>query len=227
LEIILIKAIVFDFDGLIIDTETVWYECFNETLSAYGIPFPLDVFGRCIGTGDNELKLYIEQAAGTAYNYETIRAEAAQLHQVKIASVAAREGVRDFLEEAKRLGLRIGLASSSNRTWIERFLHELNLHDFFEIIMTSDDVKNIKPHPELYLRAIEALGVEPDEALAFEDSVNGAKAAKAAGLRCIIVPNPVTEKLAFESYDIRIRSMGDHTLADLISRLNEADHSSL
>jgi putative hydrolase of the HAD superfamily len=79
----------------------------------------------------------------------------------------------------------------------------------------------VKPDPELYLQAVEALGVKPEEALAFEDSANGSIAAKAAGLRCVIVPNPVTENLDFRNYDLRIRSMGDQRLSDVIHQMDE------
>jgi putative hydrolase of the HAD superfamily len=216
----MIKAVVFDFDGLIIDTETVWFECFNEVLASYGIDFPIDVFSRCIGTHGTEMMDYITAKIGTDEQARNVQAVAAELHKKKIVSVQAREGVRDYLEEARRLGLRIGLASSSNRQWIESFLLSLDLSNYFEVIKSSNDVAKVKPDPELYLRAVEALGVEPGEALAFEDSVNGSKAAKAAGLWCVIVPNPVTEKLVFENYDFRLRSMSDQSLTDVIRQLN-------
>jgi putative hydrolase of the HAD superfamily len=216
----LIKAIVFDFDGLIIDTETAWYASYRESLSEQGFEFPLEVFAKCVGTHDHELIRYFGELLGSAHTVTQIRQRAAEIHDVKMNGAVARDGVREFLEEAGRLGLRIGLATSSSRAWIDRFLHALDLAKFFEAIKTSDDVTNIKPDPELYLHAVEALGVQPAEALAFEDSLNGSRAAVAAGLRCVIVPNPVTEHLPFEKYDLRIRSMGEHTLEDIILRLN-------
>ncbi|WP_082084226.1 HAD family hydrolase [Paenibacillus beijingensis] len=219
------KAIVFDFDGLIVDTESIWYDCYRETLSALNLEFPIEVFSRCIGTHDTEMRNYLKEVVGGEAQALQIVEAAARLHDDKILNVQERQGVRDYLEEAKQAGLMIGLASSSSRKWIDRFLDELGLRSYFQTIKTSEDVTNIKPDPELYLRAIESLGVEPSKAVAFEDSVNGAKAAKAAGLRCIIVPNRVTENLLFEAYDLRIRSMGDQPLAELIRQLNEAEGS--
>jgi putative hydrolase of the HAD superfamily len=218
----MIKAIVFDFDGLIIDTETVWYHSYQQALGEVGIAFPMDVFARCVGTHDDELIRFVEEQAGSAERAETIRANAASLHEHLMASVEAREGVRNFLDEAQTTGIKIGLATSSDRRWIDRFLGRLDLEDYFEVIVTRDDVANIKPDPELYRKAVQALGVLPSEAVAFEDSVNGAKAAKAAGLHCVIVPNPVTEQLAFERYELRIRSMGDHKLSDLLTQLEKS-----
>ncbi|KAF6602372.1 HAD-IA family hydrolase, partial [Bacillus sp. EKM417B] len=86
-------------------------------------------------------------------------------------------------------------------------LKELGLFDEFEVIQTADDVEEVKPNPELYLKAAEHLGVEPSECLAFEDSVNGSIAAKRAGMKCVIVPNKVTSALLFEEYDHRLESM--------------------
>ncbi|UUZ91818.1 HAD family hydrolase [Paenibacillus sp. P25] len=217
----MIRAIVFDFDGLIIDTETVWFECFTEALVPHGIELPLEIFSRGIGTHNGEIRSYLERQTGQAGFYDTIRSAVNELHRAKIASVEAREGVRDYLEQARAAGLRIGLASSSGREWIDFFLNRLGLSDFFEVIMTGDDVTNIKPDPELYLKATAALGVQPSEAVAFEDSANGAKAAGAAGLHCIIVPNPVTAQLTFERYSLRIRSMADQPLAESLHRLEQ------
>ncbi len=151
-----------------------------------------------------------------------VRKAAAQLHAEKMATVALRDGVAEYIEAAQRLGLKVGLASSSDRAWVESFLCRFSLLDSFEVIKTKDDVANVKPDPELYLKAVQALGIEAHEALAFEDSANGAAAAKAAGLWCVIVPNPVTEGLAFGSVDGRLRSMTDRPLKDIIEELQAA-----
>jgi len=215
----LIKALVFDFDGLIVDTETAWYRSYLQAMEEEGLTFPLELFCRCVGTHDDELVAYIAEQSGSDERLARIRTRAAMLHDDEMRDTDVRDGVRSFLEDARAAGLAIGLATSSNRAWIDRFLGRLGLLPYFDAIMTKDDVTKIKPDPELYLRATAALGVHPSEAVAFEDSVNGAKAAKAAGLHCIIVPNAVTEGLVFDRYELRIASMGDHKLADLLSKL--------
>ncbi|GIO12108.1 phosphoglycolate phosphatase [Cohnella xylanilytica] len=217
----MIKALVFDFDGLIIDTETAWYRSYLQAMEEEGLTFPLELFCRCVGTHDDELIAYIAEQAGSDERLARIRTNAALLHEDMMRETDAREGVRSFLEDARAAGLGIGLATSSNRAWIDRFLGRLGLLPYFDVILTKDDVTEIKPDPELYLRATAALGVRPSEAVAFEDSVNGAKAAKAAGLQCIIVPNAVTERLVFENYELRIASMGDCKLANLLSELTK------
>ena len=128
----------------------------------------------------------------------------------------AREGVKDYLEEAKNSRYKIALATSSTKEWVTYYLYELDLLHYFDIIITRDDVNKVKPAPDLYLEAINALNISPSEALAFEDSLNGCQAAVTAGLKCVIVPNPVTESLAFEGYELRLKSMAEKSLVDII-----------
>ncbi|QRG68876.1 HAD-IA family hydrolase [Brevibacillus choshinensis] len=216
----MIKGIVFDFDGLILDTETVWYHSFREALEQYRLELTLETFASFVGTHGAAFDQHLMKVAGNQQKMEDIKRIANEIHQDKIRSVQAREGVRDYLEAAVDLGLRIGLASSSSREWVERFLRQLQLLSYFEVIKTADDVVRVKPDPELYVQAVHALRLQSDEVLAFEDSAAGAKAAKAAGLHCVIVPNPVTMDLIFENYDLRIESMAQHSLTHVLAKLD-------
>lgn len=108
-------------------------------------------------------------------------------------------GVVELLDTAKAAGLKIGLASSSKLAWIEDYLEKLCIRHYFEVICTADDVAKVKPDPELYIQALRELGVKADEAVAIEDSPNGARAAASAGMHCIIVPNELTGLLAFDA----------------------------
>jgi len=214
-----IKAVIFDFDGLILDTESVWFECYQEVLSRYEMELTLERFAPSIGTHGNDFIDYVEQTIGKPGIGRIIDQEVSVLHQQKMQLIEAREGVADYLHTAREMGLRIGLATSSNRAWIERFLGRLGLREYFEAIKTSDDVSAVKPDPELYLRVTDELGVKPEEALAFEDSLNGLRAAKAAGLHCTIVPNPVTSLLPFEHHDLRLDSMAEMPLGAVLERI--------
>ncbi|WP_232311301.1 HAD family hydrolase [Robertmurraya korlensis] len=216
---ILIKAVVFDFDGLIIDTETVWFESFKEILGAYDVEFPLEIFTPCVGTHGTIIDQYIEEKLGKKVSVEEVRRRVRECHRNKIINIDARDGVRDYLKQAKELDLRIGLASSSRKEWIHEFLKKLDILHYFDVIKSSDDVKMIKPDPELYIQCTDALNVRSNEVVAFEDSNNGAKAANDAGIACVIVPNPITEGIIFDNYDLRIESMANHSLKDVLNRI--------
>ncbi|MEW4371873.1 HAD family hydrolase [Paenibacillus kandeliae] len=215
----MIKAVVFDFDGLILDTETVWFECYKEVLARHQLELTLERFAPSIGTHSDDFRQYVETTLGKPGIGLEIEREVAEMIPARVELIQARGGVAEYLAEAKQLGLRIGLATSSDRKWIEYYLNRLGLRHYFEVIKTSDDVSAVKPDPELYLRVVDELGIQANEAVAFEDSLNGLRAAKAAGLHCTIVPNPVTALLPFEHHDLRLDSMEDMSLADVLGKL--------
>lgn len=133
-------------------------------------------------------------------------------------------GVEDYLKIAKSLGIKIGLASSAERNWVEKYLKQFSLFRFFDCIFTHENVKNLKPNPELYEKPLILFGLSGNEAIAFEDSPNGSKAAKAAGLHCVVIPNAITGKLRFEkgNYDIMLNSMAEMDLRDIIQTFDKA-----
>lgn len=201
----MIKAIVFDFDGTIIDTETPWYYAFRDAYKEYGVELTLEQYSQCVGTNIYTFNPYeyLMTEKGLPIDKDEFRARIHDDHAVLMGKQQIRDGVLDYLNQAKEAGLRIGLASSSARFWIDKHLDELGIRDYFEVIKTADDVTNVKPDPELYLQALDALGVSPGEAVAVEDSPNGARAAAVAGMSCVVVPNELTGMLEFgqsESY---------------------------
>ncbi|AOH56654.1 HAD family hydrolase [Peribacillus muralis] len=217
----MIKAVIFDFDGLILDTETAWYEAYKETMGFYEADLPLEHFVTCIGTDNTELNAFFKSQLGDRYNIEEIETRAKSLHEGKMEAAVAREGVKEYLEEAKKSGYKIALASSSSKEWVTLYLEKLGLLHYFEAIITGDEVTKVKPAPDLYIKAIQVLNVDPTEAIAFEDSLNGLQAALKAGVKCVIVPNPVTEALAFEHHHLRLRSMMEKSLTDVIKQIEQ------
>lgn len=196
----LIKGIIFDFDGTIIDTETAWYTAFSEAYEEHGVELTLQQYSTCIGTSLNsfnpyeylmtELKLPIDKME--------FRTSVQQRHSKLMEREAIRPGVQDYLDAAKEAGLHMGLASSSSMEWVERYLNQLGIRDYFDCIRTSDHVERVKPDPELYNQALSCLGISPEEAVAIEDSPNGFRAAAAAGMNCVVIPNDITSFLEFD-----------------------------
>ncbi|HEU0054469.1 MAG TPA: HAD-IA family hydrolase, partial [Longimicrobium sp.] len=128
-------------------------------------------------------------------------------------------GVEEALAAARALGLKVGLASSGSHEWVHGQLTRLGLIERFDCIRTREDVRHAKPDPELYRAVVECLGVAPREAVAFEDSPNGALAARRAGLYCVVVPNSITAGLEFGEHDLRLESLARTDLAELLARL--------
>ncbi|MFD0959837.1 HAD family hydrolase [Paenibacillus chungangensis] len=196
----MIKAIIFDFDGTIIDTETPWYYAFRNAYEEHGVELSLEQYSECVGTSHHAFNPYeyLMTELNLPIDKEEFHRRIHNDHARLMEQQGIREGVLEYLEAAKAAGMRIGLASSSRRKWIDRYLSQLKLADCFEVICTADDVDQVKPDPALYKMAVKGLGVKPEEAVAIEDSPNGAKAAVAAGLACIIVPNALTNLLQFD-----------------------------
>ncbi|MDN4595414.1 HAD family hydrolase [Polycladomyces subterraneus] len=214
----MIRALVFDFDGTILDTETPAYLTLKEIYQEYGVELPLDEWCKCIGTRGGEFDPlgYLESCVGRPLDKKAIHQRWRARHQKMVEQQRPLPGVERLLQEAKAKGLKVGLASSSDREVILHRLTMLDLLSHFDCVCTADDVEYVKPDPALYLLAISRLGVRPEEAVAVEDSPNGALAAKRAGLRCLVVPNPMTAGLNLGEYELRLDSLEELTVDSLL-----------
>lgn len=214
----MIKALVFDFDGLIIDTETPSYYAFKQVYQEYGVELPASLYAKCVGTSFDHFNpyTYISECVTETIDWQIIKAKFKSIYAGLVKEATVRPGVIAYLEEAKRLKLKIGLASSSRLAWIEPYLIKHQLAGYFDSFSTADSVKSVKPDPELYLLALQKLGVAAKEAISFEDSLNGYRAAKAAGLNTVIVPNELTKDFEFSDYDLLLSSMEELSLAEVV-----------
>ncbi len=215
----MIKAIVFDFDGTVIDTETAWYMAFREIYAQHGVDLTLEQYSQCIGTSLHSFNPYeyLVTDLHLPLDLDELRTSVRLRHASLMEAEKVRPGVEEWLAAARKKGLGIGLASSSAAQWVERFLGQLGLREYFACIRTADDVARVKPDPELYLQTLSCLGVQPHEAIAVEDSPNGVKAAVTAGLQCVLVPNAITKYLRFDEVRRRADSLRDVNLDDLVS----------
>jgi putative hydrolase of the HAD superfamily len=203
-----IRALLFDFDGLIVDTETPSLASWQELYRAHGQELTLDRWSAAIGTIDGfDPVAHLEELAGPI-DRDTALSQRRERDLALCDVEDLRPGVLGYLEEARRRGLAIAIVSSASRDWIDRHLTRLERTEHFDEIVTADgEVARAKPLPVLYLEALERLGLSAREAVAFEDSPNGVRAAKAAGLFCVAVPNGVTAALGLDEADLVVPSL--------------------
>jgi HAD superfamily hydrolase (TIGR01509 family) len=215
-----IKALIFDFDGLILDTEVASYQVWQDIYRSYGLELTLDKWVHVIGTSFGVFDPFVDLQTKTGQAVDrqaTMNFVIARMMKLMEGSQPL-PGVLQTIQTARQMGLRLAVASSSVGSWVHTHLQKQGLEHYFDVICTRDDVTRVKPDPALYLLAVERLGVRPEEAAALEDSLNGILAAKAAGLRCIAIPNAVTAKMDFTVADIVLPSMRDLSLPTLIGR---------
>ena len=220
----MIKALVFDFDGLILETETPILQSWQEIYREFGCELSLEEWLVNVGTMEEPFDpvASLEQRYGRPLDRAQTLNRRQQRELELIQHQPVMSGVKEYLESARRLGLKVGLASSSSCDWVVGHLERLGLIGFFDAIAAGDDVARTKPDPALYRTAVEWLGVAPHEAVAFEDSLNGLLAARRAGLRCVVVPNALTHQLDLGEADIRLGSLTEMSLADLLTSLEQA-----
>jgi len=217
----MIKALVFDFDGLIVDTEMSSYQTWQEIYAEHDCQLPFSTWAICIG-GSPQLFdpcEYLEQQIGRPVLREEIRLRRRQQHIRMVEAQPVLPGVEDYILSAKRLSLKIGVASSSRHEWVDTHLTRLGLIDYFDSVKCFDDVKRTKPDPELYLAVLDALGVHGQQAIALEDSPNGVIAAQQAGIFCVAVPNPVTSQLSLLHADLCLSSLTEVSLEQLLAKV--------
>ncbi len=213
-----IKALVFDFDGLIVDTEVPIFRAWQRIYREHGQDLPLQQWLTIIGTASGPFDPVIDLAkkTGAKLDEQELKALEVLYYQEATALQQLLPGVIDYLVAARQLGLKTAVASSSTRKWVMDHLNRLGIGGRFDAIICREDVKRTKPDPDLYLTALQRLGVQPAEAIAFEDSSNGIHAAKAAGLLCVVVPNLLTVDLDLTEADLRLLTLEAMPLRDVI-----------
>jgi HAD superfamily hydrolase (TIGR01509 family) len=205
--------LIFDFDGLIVDSESPGFRAWSEIYDSHGCSLPFEKYSACIGTiGGFDLHRYLEEQAGISLDRGELETACNTRWRELMKDQPLLPGIEATVDEAKARGVKLAVASSSTRLWVTRNLEKFGLLDRFDAICTRDDVSVPKPDPALYLLALERLGVKPDEAIAFEDSPNGILAAKRAGIFCIVVPNPLTKQLPLTLADRHLNSLEEFDL---------------
>lgn len=211
-------AVVFDLDGSIVDTEMVVHQAWAEIYARHGAVFSLEEWSTGVGTqgGFDPLAALLRRATrplpATTDLVEWVRAREEEL----LSELNARPGVIEWISAAEEHGLGLAVASSSPEAWVVHRLRALGLREHFQAISTPSNGLPAKPAPDLYLDACRQLGVAPSRALAVEDSPNGIASARAAGLTCIAVPNPITASLDLSRAHLRLASLMERPLEHLL-----------
>jgi HAD superfamily hydrolase (TIGR01509 family) len=215
-----IRAIIFDFDGLILDTEEPIYRSWLEVYEAHGEPLPFERWVQIVGSTTAEFhpQHHLEERLGRPLSQEVIDRRIGRRTELILAQQVL-PGIVQHIDSARSLGLKLGVASSSTRDWVSGHLDRLGILNRFDCVRCRDDVSHAKPAPDLYIAVLACLGAGAHEAIAIEDSPNGVIAAKRAGMRCVVIPNSITAGLDLSHADLLLRSLSDVTLPDLLQRL--------
>jgi len=219
----MIRAIVFDFDGLILDTEEPVYRSWLEVYQAHGEELPFERWVQIVGstTAGFHPQHHLEERLGRSLPKDVLDRRIGRRTEMILAQDVL-PGVVRLIQEARAGSLKLGVASSSTSEWVKGHLARLGILENFDCVRCRDDVINAKPEPDLYLAVLECLGVRAAEAIAIEDSPNGVLAAKRAGLRCVAIPNSITAQLDLGQADLLLGSLDEVTLAQLLEKLSAA-----
>jgi len=206
------EGVVFDYNGLIVDDEPLQLQAFNQIFKKYGgISIDKETFiSECVGKRPSEVFSYVFSKNGIRVNDISLCVEQWRKSREEIQvdpNSIIREGVRDLILYLTEIGKELCLVSSSSRSLITDSLSQLNLIQYFDALVTSNDVQHGKPAPDPYLRASFLLNIKPCKLLAFEDTSNGVQSAREAGIKCIAVPNRFTEKQNFSRASLILSSL--------------------
>ncbi len=209
----MIRALIFDFDGLIVDTETPIVDAWVQVHERAGVTYSRDHALNIVGHADVDYDPWV--AFGPEADRLALEEEHSRLRRELLNAQPILPGVLDLLAAARARGLPLGIASNSPHSWVDHHLRRIGLYECFDVIRCRDDVARGKPEPEIYLSAAAALGVRPCDAVAFEDSLPGSEAARRAGLFCVVAPNPSTRHHQFPHASLLVESLADVTLDSL------------
>jgi HAD superfamily hydrolase (TIGR01509 family) len=220
----MIQALIFDFDGLILDTETPEFTCWQNIYREHGFEFPIEKWAMIIGRNgimDFDAAEHLSLLTQGRLDSGSLRARNRLESDQMIFAQKPMPGVVDYLREAKRLGLKLAIASSSDLHWVRTHAERIGIFHYFDHVITAEDVGlgRTKPNPDLFLVALKRLQVPKEAAIVFEDSPNGINAANRAGIFVVAVPNSVTSLLSIEGADLVVKSLQDLPLSTLLDKV--------
>ncbi len=205
------SAVLFDFDGVLVDTEWAIYQSWRRVFGDHGHDLPLEIYTRCIGSDFTtwSAKSHLEELTGLAFDWHDLDARRQEEIMKDLTGERPMPGAVSLLETLAACGIPAAVVSSSSHRWVDGWLEKLALASRFRTVVCRGDAPRIKPAPDLFLEAAKRLDLPPDACLVIEDSLNGLQAAKAAGMVVWAVPNRVTGCLDFSPADRVFRSLAE------------------
>jgi putative hydrolase of the HAD superfamily len=208
------RALIFDFDGLIADTETAIYQAWQELYASQGEELTREVYVQCVGGTFSSFDpmAELEQRLGHAVDWASlIPIKDERIRTLHLDLRTPLPGVRELLHAAQAVHLPCAVASSSSPGWVSSWLEKLQLRDYFTAVWCrGDDGCQPKPAPDLFFAAARSLRTAPADCLIFEDSLNGLRAAQAAGIPCCIIPSHITEVCDFSAATLQLKSLTEY-----------------
>jgi len=224
----MVQALIFDFDGLVLDTETPEFLVWQSIYTEHGFEIPAHEWEKTVGgygISNFDAAEHLTHLSSGRLDSVSLRSRYRMEVDVIIHANPILPGVVEIIEEAKQNGLQVAIGSSSKHAWVDTHAKRLGIFHYFDHIICQDDVApgRTKPNPDIYLKALEQLHVKNDAAVVFEDSLNGVLAARRAEIFVVAVPNPLTEKMGV-SGDLTISSLADLSLGVLSDHIEKANN---
>jgi HAD superfamily hydrolase (TIGR01509 family) len=203
------SAVLFDFDGVLVDTEWAIYQAWLRTFQAHGHDLPLEIYTHCIGSdfATWSPKTHLEEISGLSFDWHDLDAQRQAKIMAELENSQPMAGAAALLEWLAERAIPCAVVSSSSHAWVDGWLEKLALHGYFKTVVCRGDAPKIKPEPDLYLEAAKRLQLLPPQCLVIEDSLNGVKSAIAADMPVWAVPNRVTCGLDFANANRRFSSL--------------------
>ena len=220
----MLKALLFDFDGLILDTETPEYLAWKNIYQESGFELPLSEWGGIIGGGglsNFDPAEHLSRLSQGRLDSVSLRARHRFESDEFTLTQPVLPGVLDMIHAAKEADIKLAIASSSPHSWVDTHAKRLGIFHYFDKVICRDDVGagRTKPNPDLFLLALDQLEVKKEAAVVFEDSPNGVKAANRAGIFVVAVPNPVTSLLVIEDANLILSSLSELPFSELMNKV--------
>jgi HAD superfamily hydrolase (TIGR01509 family) len=217
----MIKGIIFDFDGTIVDTETPVFQSWSDIYREFNQILPFELWRTIVGTSDGKFDPldYLKSKINQDVDIKRIKDKEKALENILIAKTVPMPGVVSYLDDARKLGLILGIASSSSQEWVKTNLERMNLAGYFSAITTCEEVTLTKPYPYLFEKTLKKMRLYPYQVIAVEDSPLGVTAAKAAGIFTLAVPNNITREMKLDHADLVLNSLSELSLEELVTSI--------